>query len=295
VPVQTSSELERLGDLGWCADALGPLVDGVRIIAGHESTDVHYPDRGLHALGLDGAPGYWFAHRAREVVDELERATRARAIWDIGAGTGAMSTRFAQAGHDVVAVEPLVAGARAIARQRCCTVFCATLEELRLPAGSLRVVGMFDVIEHIADLHGLMTEVRRVLEPGGVLAVTVPALPSLWSEDDDVAGHHRRYRRSQLDAQMQSWGFERVTSRYLFASLVVAAAVARALPYRLGRRRGADAVMAATAKQLRPSPWVERIARGVLSAEHALARRATLPVGLSVLGIYRRPLGAATW
>lgn len=54
---------------------------------------------------------------------------------------------------------------------------------------------MFDVLEHIADSGPPSDEIPRVLVPGGRLAVTVPAMPLLWSQTDALAGHYRRYRR----------------------------------------------------------------------------------------------------
>jgi SAM-dependent methyltransferase len=281
-----SAELERLGRLGWRPETLGPLVDGVRFV--NDRVDVEYTEVGLRTLGLDGGKGYWFDHRAEEVIQALASVTRMTSVWDVGAGTGSMSTRLARAGKDVVAVEPLAEGAKAIARQGCGAVFCGSLEQLGLPSGCLRVVGLFDVIEHIRDPRPLMMEVHRVLEPGGIVALTVPALQALWSEADEVAGHHRRYGQKDLDAFMKAYGFDRAMSRYLFASLVVPAAMSRAAPYRLGRRRRADEATSAIARQLAPGRIIDRAMRGVLHLERLAARRVRFPFGLSVMGIYRR-------
>jgi len=278
--------LERLGRLGWRPETLGPLVDGVRFVT--DRIEVEYTEVGLRTLGLDGGKGYWFDHRAQEVIHALASVTRVTSVWDVGAGTGSMSTRLARAGKDVVAVEPLAEGAKAIARQGCGAVFCGSLEGIRLPSGCLRVVGLFDVIEHIRDPRPLMMEVHRVLEPGGIVALTVPALQALWSEADEVAGHYRRYGQKDLDAFMKTCGFDRAMSRYLFASLVVPAAMSRAAPYRLGRRRRADEATNAIARQLTPGRIIDRTMRGVLHVERIAARRVRLPFGLSVMGLYRR-------
>jgi SAM-dependent methyltransferase len=281
------SELQRLAALGWSADTMPTTPDGVRIAG--EPIEINYPEYGLTALGLDGGRGYWFDHRARAVIDALRASTSARSIWDVGAGAGSMSVRLAEAGFDVVSVEPQAMGAAAIAQQHCSAVFCGSLEALALPAHSIRIVGMFDVIEHLDDPRSLMREAARVLEPSAVVVVTVPALPIVWSNTDDVAGHQRRYTRRSLDAFMDACGLTRVTSVYLFASLVPPAIALRTIPYKLGRRKTPDEVMAATARRLKPSPRVDALAARVLRAESAVARRVPLPVGLSVLGVYRTP------
>jgi SAM-dependent methyltransferase len=287
VRAEESTELERLGRLGWRRQpyAIGAAVTG----SGARPVSVDYPTAGLAALGLDGGKGYWFEHRAAMVVDVLRAATSARAIWDVGAGTGAMASLLARAGFEVVAVEPLGPGAEAIAQRDDARVFCGSLEELELPDGALAVVGLFDVIEHLADPGSLLREVRRVVEPGGCAVVTVPAFGALWSSEDEVAGHHRRYTRRGLDACMRSSGFQVVSSQYLFATLLVPALFLRALPYRMGRRRRAEVVHANTAKQLRPDERVDAAMRRVLSWERMLSRKVRLPAGLSVLGVYRVP------
>jgi SAM-dependent methyltransferase len=56
---------------------------------------------------------------------------------------------------------------------------------------------LLDVLEHVDD-HAALAEVHRVLRPGGVAVITVPAVPWLWSYRDEAAGHLRRYGRRQL-------------------------------------------------------------------------------------------------
>ena len=88
---------------------------------------------------------------------------------------------------------------------------------------------------------------------------------------------------------MEACGLTRVSSGYLFASLVPPAIALRTIPYRLGRRRTPAEVMAATQRRLAPKPRVDAAARRVFAAERAVARHVPLPAGLSVLGAYRTP------
>jgi SAM-dependent methyltransferase len=57
-----------------------------------------------------------------------------------------------------------------------------------------------DVIEHVDDDRAVVTNLGRLVRPGGILIVTVPALPELHSEFDDVQGHRRRYEPERLRA-----------------------------------------------------------------------------------------------
>jgi len=198
-----------------------------------------------------------------------------------------MVGRLSHAGIDVVAVEPLRAGAEASARLGV-TSFCGTLQDLQLPDACLPAIGMFDVLEHLEHPEELLKEAHRVLQPEGILVVTVPALKWLWGDEDDVTGHFRRYRKGSLDATASATAFRPLTSQYLFASLVPAAALLRALPYSLGRRKPEVEVLAKMKRQLNTLAPIDRGMRWLLRAEKAVARATPLPVGLSIVATFRR-------
>ncbi len=68
-------------------------------------------------------------------------------------------------------------------------------------------VGAFDVIEHIDREADAIAEMRRALAPDGVIFLTVPQHPWLWSRVDEIDDHKRRYRRSELAARLRDSGF----------------------------------------------------------------------------------------
>lgn len=55
-----------------------------------------------------------------------------------------------------------------------------------------------DVLEHLDDDAAAVAEIQRVLRFGGHALITVPAFPSLWGLQDQVAHHKRRYRQQSL-------------------------------------------------------------------------------------------------
>jgi SAM-dependent methyltransferase len=72
-----------------------------------------------------------------------------------------------------------------------------------------------EVLEHVPSDRRAMAEIARVLRPGGLLAVTVPAwLPEriCWRLSDDYhntpGGHVRIYTRPELEAKLRTAGFE---------------------------------------------------------------------------------------
>ncbi|MHA7651333.1 class I SAM-dependent methyltransferase [Mycobacterium sp. ML4] len=241
-----------------------------------------YPRGVLDTLASDGGAGFWLDARAFAVGELLREASVDR-IWDVGAGSGAMAKRLGRYGIDVLSVEPLPEGAREIALMGA-QVFCGTLHDLALPAGSLPAVGLFDVLEHLEDPSDLLGEVARVLSPEGILVVTVPAYQWLWSAEDEALGHFRRYTTKTLSRDLVRSQFTVLSARYVFASLVPPAAVLRTLPYRLGRRGTPSEVILRNSARLDPgaaSSWAGR----VLALEAKAARHVRLPFGLSVLAV----------
>ena len=71
---------------------------------------------------------------------------------------------------------------------------------LRLPFEdeAFDLVTTLDVIEHVDDDVATLAELRRVLRPGGLLLVAVPAYMFLWGTQDEVSQHRRRYTNRTL-------------------------------------------------------------------------------------------------
>lgn len=80
-----------------------------------------------------------------------------------------------------------------------------SLESAPVADGSFDVVLALDVLEHLDHDSKGLKEAARMVRPGGLLLVTVPALPSLWGSQDVVSHHRRRYtKRTLLDVYDRS-------------------------------------------------------------------------------------------
>jgi len=73
-----------------------------------------------------------------------------------------------------------------------------------------------DVLEHIEDDIGALSQWLTHVKSGGYVLVTTPAFSWLWSNHDDLLGHVRRYTRSTLERLAAQCGLERIRSRYAF-------------------------------------------------------------------------------
>ncbi|MEJ7787761.1 MAG: class I SAM-dependent methyltransferase [Solirubrobacteraceae bacterium] len=228
---------------------------------------------------------WWFVGR-REIFLALLRP-RLRAlgssprILDFGCGTGAFLEYLDELG-EVTAVD---AEADAVAfchlRGRSEVTYVAPDAPLPFADGSFDVVTALDVVEHIDDDVAALAELRRVLRPGGVLLVAVPAFMILWGDQDEISHHHRRYRGPQLVTALESAGFAVERTSYfnaLFFPLVAAVRIAR----RAVRSTRSDR----TDLSIGPS-WMNETLGRIFGAEAGVVRRSRLPFGVSLLAIAR--------
>lgn len=84
-------------------------------------------------------------------------------------------------------------------------------------------VALLDVLEHQEDDQAFLADMAAKMEPGAVLLLTVPALPSLWSGWDVALGHFRRYDRPALARAMDGLPFQLREASYLFPEMLVPA------------------------------------------------------------------------
>ena len=167
-----------------------------------------------------GARPERFAQRRAFLLAHVRPGER---VLDLGAGDGAFAAELRAAGCEVVAVEVAQEAIRR-ARARVPGLDVRAAEEgAELPLGedAVDVVWAGEVLEHVADVVGLLAEVRRVLRWGGRLLVTTPyhgrvALAALAlrggidAHFDPRADHLRFFTAGTLRAVLGDAGFARV-------------------------------------------------------------------------------------
>lgn len=87
-------------------------------------------------------------------------------------------------------------------RARGADVVLGKVTSLPFAGSSFDLVCALDIIEHVNDDDGALSEVSRIAKPGGTLLISVPLHPALWTSFDDFVGHKRRYDPPQLLAKL---------------------------------------------------------------------------------------------
>jgi SAM-dependent methyltransferase len=141
---------------------------------------------------------------------------------DLGAGGGDFTAALAQAGACAIGAEVADAAVRRARARHPELDFRLVPIEGPLPFEdcSFELVWASEVIEHIADTARWLSEVRRVLAPGGMLLVTTPshgrlrvALGGVERFSEPLGDHLHLYTRRSLEVLLREFDFAAVRVR----------------------------------------------------------------------------------
>ena len=238
---------------------------------------------------------WWFVGRRRILLQLLDRylepnGSHRRRILDVGCGTGTMLTYLGTLGK----AEGVDIDAEAVGycRERGLeNVRIGEAAELPFEDGSFDLVTALDVVEHLDDDAAAFREMRRVLRPGGLLLVTVPAHRFLWGDQDEVNLHKRRYSSAELRDRLASSGFDVVRLSYMNALLFAPIAAIRMLR-RLEHRVRPRIPHQSDFRYPAPRP-VNFVLGHIFGAEGRVLRRADIPFGVSIVALAQREASSA--
>ena len=251
-------------------------------------------DKDTNVIQISEDRHWWFAGRTWSLLNMLDRVVEPdgqKQVLDIGCGAGNMFHHLARYGA-VVGVDnnarPL-----AVARERGYDVRQAPAEALPFDDGAFDLVSLLDTVEHCEDDTAVLGECYRVGAPGSHLVVTVPALMALWSHNDVLNVHRRRYTAAELGEKLRQVGFQIVRMTYnnfllfpMAAGLIVLRRGAAREPELGSPHFDAESYQV----EMEPAPpLLNTLLSGVTWAEAQILRWANLPVGTSLIAIAQKP------
>jgi len=192
-------------------------------------------DSGSHKLLAEfESRSFWFLNRNALLGHVMESYfPNAKTYLEVGCGTGFVLADMARKRdwNRITATDVYLSGLEfAASRVPEAQILQSDITSLPFKE-EFDVVGAFDVIEHVEHDEKALASVFRALKPGGGLLVTVPQHRWLWSRQDELAFHKRRYTRRQLGEELERAGFKvvRVTSFVSFLLPLMALARLRFL------------------------------------------------------------------
>ncbi len=226
---------------------------------------------------------HWWHRHKRLVVHQLisQFAASTGKVIDIGAGTAKILAELKQTGWQATGVdsEPK---AISLARRRGVKLILADLAKpLPFDADKFDLILCLDVLEHLENDQQMVREIKRVVKSDGLVIISVPAYPWLFSYWDKMLGHQRRYSKTTLNQLIKASG---LTNRYLgfFGFFWLAPAIL--IRYLKSKSKQPKSDFLTT-----PLPWLTLPILKLLSTiESRLLKITKLPWGLSLLCVCRK-------
>jgi SAM-dependent methyltransferase len=226
---------------------------------------------------------WWFAGRRRIIASFVEQICRELGtprphILDVGCGTGANLELLGKYGdaEGVDVSEAALAFCRARGLEN---VKLGEAEKLPYADNSFDLVTGLDVVEHLDDDVAGLSEMRRVLKPGGRALLFVPAFMFLWGVQDDISHHRRRYTIPGLRRAVEAAGFEVERTTYANISFFAPILAGRALMKVTGLKPASENNINVSA--------LNGVLGRILGAESFFLRRMNFPFGVSALCVAR--------
>ena len=246
---------------------------GYFIPENQESYDnISYPESGNAIISELESQSHWFNARNNIIARTLATYPFEGDFLDLGGGNGYQlawlsEKYFKPRGIRSALAEPGETGcAHAVARG-VNPVFCCTHREFPFHAFNIGGIGLFDVLEHIEADEAFLSELSDKLPLGGRIYITVPALNQLWSEEDRLSGHFRRFNKREESRIAGIPGLKMVESHYFFAYFVPFVWLLRVLPERLGWvSQSPEAILSREQSYHQSNPMVN----GVLQVLHRM-------------------------
>jgi len=239
----------------------------------------------FEALATLESSNFWFRARNRLIINALRRHfSSLEQFLEIGCGTGFVLSGVAEAFPSArLSGTEIFSAGLALASRRVPQAEFLQADARHLPYDTeFDVIGAFDVLEHIPEDSAVIAQMYQAMRPGGGIVVTVPQHSWLWSKQDELAEHVRRYSAKELHGKIVSAGFRVVEIRSFVSLLLPLMWLSRHFGDVRGRNR--DAI-----SELRLSSLSNFIFGTVMTAEYVLGQLGVyFPAGGSLLVVAKK-------
>jgi SAM-dependent methyltransferase len=256
-----------------------------------ESLDVNWSDE-LEALHEESSRDHFLDIWTRTALLDAIKGTDPEVILDAGCSSGYLleDLRRDHPAAALLGVDLVAAGLRrAHGLVPDARLLLADVCALPIEDASVDAVLSANLLEHVPDDVGALAEFLRVLKPGGIAAVIVPAGPGTYDYYDRFLGHERRYGRGELAGKAREAGLEVLEDAHLGSVLYPAFWAVKKNNRRRHDELGGEELERKVAGDIESTQssalgaWTCRLERGLLR------RGVRIPFGIRGITVVRRP------
>lgn len=233
---------------------------------------------------------YWFKHR-RDCIDILinKYCKNFGSFADIGGGNGFLTLHLQNNRFDAVLIEPAYEAVNNAKTRGVKNIICANIEDFNKTEIKFDYAGVFDVLEHVKNNKEFLNSISNTMNKGGKLFITVPAFNILWSREDDLIGHQRRYTKKILCRELECLGFVKLRTAYFFSFLFLPVFFLRTIPTKFKFIKSNQSEMKDNYEYSVKNKFVSFILKCFTSAElFAIKKNLYIPFGSSILAVFEK-------
>jgi SAM-dependent methyltransferase len=228
---------------------------------------------------------WWYLGMERITCSLLDRhvphAGPGLKILDAGCGTGAVMKYLCRYG-EVAGFDYATEALRFSQRRGHTRLAQASALAIPFARDRFDLIVSFDVVcaRGVRDERAL-SEFARILKPGGMVLLRLPAYRCLRGQHDLATHVSHRYTRGEISAKLQHSGFTLTHVSYANLLLLPLAAAKRwSERLRSCRQPGSDLTL--------DPGWLNGVLRAILSSEAPIVSTVGLPIGLTVIALARK-------
>ena len=226
---------------------------------------------------------FWYIHTRQDLLRKvLERLDLPKdsTILDLGCGTGFNHNSLKRFGR-VYSIDIMKSALRSCKLRGMQGLIRADAQSLPIRDGVINLVSAIELFEHLDDDASCLDEVSSVLSHDGYLVFTVPAYRFLWSSDDEISFHKRRYSKRTLLKKIPSC-FKQLSFSHRYMLLFLPAVLIFMLQRTILKRKKTNSLM------FTPT-FMNNILKRLLELENSIiARGIYLPLGVGFLCVLKK-------
>jgi SAM-dependent methyltransferase len=164
-------------DVVWCARCGFAYADTPST---QEDYDRYYADFSKYednTTSTGGGGSTWDSYRLKETAASIDQvvANRQACVVDIGCANGGLLAELKERGFtNLLGIDPSPACVANASESHGIESMVGSFRQLPSDVGKFDLVIVSHVLEHVADLQSTVTDLTKLLQPGGVLYVEVP-------------------------------------------------------------------------------------------------------------------------